>query len=462
MKVPVVATLCLLPLLNAGCQQQPAAGQSTSSSQDTRPAGAKPPGVSVITVPDFDIVRRVEMPGTVEGFETAALYSKVGGYVQEFVTHPETGEPINIGDRVTQGQALAQLSAPEMHDLVAQKQALVEQARADVEEETAAINQAEAKLNAVRAGVEEARTELAEKEAQLQFRAVERKRYENLVKNNSVRRELLEQAEFQHQAAKSAVGTAKARIRTAQAELASSQADLAKARADLKSSEARVNVAESDADYAQTMMKYATIRAPFDGVITKRPVDRGAFVQPAEGNSAAKPILSIVRTDIVRIFVDIPMTDAALVDRGDKATFDRIPALPGASFPGTATRFSPSLGAGARLLKAEIDLDNSDGRLLPGYYGYMTVQLEEQPDTPVIPSSALLADSEGLHVYVVENDTARRRTVTVNYRDGSIVGIASGLSGGEAVIRSGGGQLHDGLQVRAVSEDWTPSQSASD
>ena len=455
---PLLAVVCLLPLLSTGCNQQPAAGQPAPQAGGGKPAAAGPPNVSVITVPKIDVVKTVEMPGTVEGFATAALFSKVGGYLQEFVAHPETGQPIDIGDHVTEGQELARLRAPEMLDAVAQKQALVEQAQADVAQAAAAIKQAEAEVAGVTAHVDEARTELAEKDAQLQFRGVELKRYEDLVKGNSVRRELLDQARFQYEAAKSARGTVEARIRTAQADLASANAGLAKAQADQRSAQARVKVAQADAAYAQTMLRYATIRAPFDGVITQRPIDPGAFVQPAEGNSAAKPILTITKTDVVRVFVDIPMTDAQWIDRGDKATLDRISSLPGATFSGTVTRFSPSLGSESRMMRAEVDLKNADDRLRPGYYGYMTVHLEEQPNTPVIPSSALQSNDDGLYVFIVDGGKVHRREVTVNFRDGSMVGIATGLSGGESVVQSSGGQLSEGQTVTAVEADWSPQK----
>lgn len=452
----VITAASLLPLFGTGCNRQPAAGQSAPQAGGAKPAAGGAANVSVITVPRIDVVKTVKMPGSVEGFATAALYSRVGGYLDEFVTHPVTGLPVDIGDVVTEGQELARLHAPEMLDAVAQKQALIEQAQADVTQAAAAIQQAEAEVTGVSAAEDEARTELAEKDAQLQFRGVELKRYEELVQNNSVRRELLDQSRFQYEAAKSARSTVEARIRTAQANLASAKAGLAKAQADQRSAEARVKVARADAAYTQTMLSYATIRAPFDGVITQRSIDPGAFVQPAEGNSAAKPILTITKTDVVRVFVDIPMTDAQWIDRGDKAVLDQITSLPGATFPGTVTRFSPSVGSESRMMRAEVDLDNADGRLRPGYYGYMTVHLEEQPATPVIPSSALQSDADGLFVFIVDGGTVHRREVTVNFRDGSMVGIESGLSGGESVVRSSGGQLSEGQTVTAATVDWKP------
>lgn len=112
------------------------------------------------------------------------------------------------------------------------------------------------------------------------------------------------------------------------------------------------------------------------------------------------------------------------------------------------------------MIRTEVDLDNANGRLLPGYYGDRTVHLEEQPANPVIPSSALQSDAEGRFVLVVDGGAVHRRGVTVNFRDGSMAGIASGLSGGESVIRSSGGQLSEGQSVTATSADWSPQKQA--
>lgn len=432
-----------ISLVNSGCDQTPANGEPGQSTGST-PQPAGPPSVATIKVPRIDITHTVEMPGTIEGYATASLFSKVGGFLQAFAKHPTTGKPIDIGDQVTKGQELAKLWAPELQDAVNQKAALIDLADANVKQADAAVNVAEAVLEAAKA-------ELAEKVAQLNFRGVEVKRYEDLVARQSVRHELLDQAKFQLAAAQAGKATVQAGIKTA-------QAGLDKAKADSASATAQVQVAKANAAYAKTMLDYATIKAPFAGVITERAIDPGDFVQPAEGNSAAKSIVTIMQSDVVRVFVDIPMTDARWIDRGDKITLNRITALPGVSVDGTITRFSPTLKSTSRLMRAEVELDNKDGQLRPGYFGYMTVFLEEQPDTPVIPSSALLSDGSDVFVFVVESGVVHRRVVTVSYRDGTIVGINSGLNGGESVIRSGGGQLSEGQSVTPSEIAWNANE----
>jgi RND family efflux transporter MFP subunit len=257
------------------------------------------------------------------------------------------------------------------------------------------------------------------------------------VQSGSLNAKLLDESTYQRSAAQVARSAAEAHIRTAQAAL--------------KSANARVDLAAAERDKLETLLQYGEIRAPFDGVVTQRFFDRGAFIQPAQGNSAAKPLLTVAHIKKVRVFVDLPMAEVQWLTHGDKAILDRINALPGERFPGEVTRFAGALDPMSRMLRVEIDLKNPDQRLLPGYFGYVTLFLDEFPQTPVVPSSALVAEGDKLFVYRAEGGVCRKCLVTTNYQDGKIAGIKAGLHGGEQVISAGAGQLTDGQKVNANS-----------
>ncbi len=429
-----------LSALAAGC------GQATSADplarDEAATAGENVPRIATVRVEQEDIAQTIEMPGTVEGYETADLYAKVGGYLEEI--------RVDIGDEVTKGQELAQLNVPEMHKDLQRRQAQLAQARADVVQTEAAVHQAEAMIANAEAALEESKADRAAKEALVRFRQAEHGRYQNLVEQSAARSDLVDESRFRLDSARAELQTVEARIRTAETQVDSAKASLAKAHADLESARANVDVAQADVEYVETMMQYTTVRAPFDGQVTRRWVDPGAFIQSAEGSSAAQPLLTVTRLDRVRIHLDLPMAEVRLLDLGDRVVLDRINVLPGASFEGEVTRFSPALNLGSRMLRVEIDLENPERRLRPGYYGYVTVYLDEFADAPVIPSSALLSDGEQKYVYVVSDGTARKRSITTNYEDGIIVGVASGLEGGEQVVRAGGAQITDGQEVIPV------------
>jgi len=432
----VLATLagCTRPAASAGDNQPADQGNSN-------PAARR---VETVLVEQRELVRTVEMPGTVEGFESADLYAKVGGYLQDI--------HVDIGDHITKRQALAQLYVPEMAKELAQKQAALLQAEAEIAQAQAVVEKTQADLASFEAALDEAKTELVEKQAKVDFRQSDFNRVQDLVNSQAVRRELLDQAQFQLDSANAGLQSVQARIRTASAKLAGARAELEKVKADVKAAEAHRNVVQANVEHVQTLMQYATIRAPFDGVVTDRHVHPGAFIHSADKNSAARPLLSVARIDKVRIKLDIPMNDVRLLELGDRAVLSKINALPGESFEGQVTRFSPGLDPSSRMKQVEIDLENPGGRLLPGYYGYVTVYLEEL-NTPTIPSTALLTEGNQAYCYVCRDGQAVRRDLDVSYQDGTWVGVASGLQAGEQVVRAGGSAITDGQAVTAVLAD---------
>jgi len=106
------------------------------------------------------------------------------------------------------------------------------------------------------------------------------------------------------------------------------------------------------------------------------------------------------------------------------------------------------------MMRVEIDLPNTDGRLRSGFYGYVTVFLDESPQTPVVPASAVITDGIKEYVCMVQDGQGSRQQVMTNYEDGTVVGVESGLRGGEHIVRSGGRQLSNGQQVTGLIGAW--------
>ena len=173
------------------------------------------------------------------------------------------------------------------------------------------------------------------------------------------------------------------------------EAKLAKAKVDVQVAEANLSVAESEAKRIQAWVGYLKLPAPFDGVIVARNANTFDFVLPATGDptamersphlspGGAAPIYVVDRTDIVRIFVDIPEQDANYVQIGTKATV-LAKGYRDQPIPGTVTRTSWALNVKSRTLRAEIDLPNPNSQLLPGMYAYAKVVIE-RPGVRALP-----------------------------------------------------------------------------
>jgi RND family efflux transporter MFP subunit len=439
----IVASLAL-----AGCNRS-SAGSAKSDGPGKASANGGMVQVPTVEVVAKDLAQKIEMSASVEGFESADLYARIGGYLESI--------SVDIGDEVKAGQVLAKLHVPEMIKELEQKQSSIEEAEARAAQAVAAIKQAVAEVAAAKAALDQAKSERTEKKAERDLRKIEFDRWTELSKTTSIERRKVDESRFALDTAQAAIESLEAKIRTAMANVDTADAKIDKAKADERASLAQVNVAKKDHEQVATMLQYAEIKAPFDGIVTQRFVHQGAFIQPATNNSGARPLLAVSRIDKVRISLDIPMKEVKLLDIGDRAVFDRINVLPGESFEGKVARTAMALNEVSRMMRMEIDLENPIGdngrrRLSPGYYGYVTVYLEERPQTPVIPASALITHGSEKFVYTVENGVAQRCTVKTNYEDGTWVGIASGLKSGQQIVATGASQLRDGQRVNAVAQ----------
>ncbi len=221
-----------------------------------------------------------------------------------------------------------------------------------------------------------------------------------------------------------------------------------KAEADRAAAEAHVAVAKADLAHANTMFSYTEIRAPYDGVVVARSVDTGHYVQPA--SSGSKPVMTVARTDQVRVFVDVPEMEAGGVDVGDPAAL-HVQALPGGDISAKVTRTSWSLDPANRSLRAEIDVPNEGSRLRPGMYAMATIELAHRENALTVPATAIVRDGNATYCYCVENDTAKRCSVQLGIRSGPDFEVIGGLDEQQSVVLLHPETLIDGQPVAAGS-----------
>ncbi|MEW6746608.1 MAG: efflux RND transporter periplasmic adaptor subunit [Planctomycetota bacterium] len=448
----LVRLMAVLPIALAAastvCGCEPA--KAVASGMATQRGAMK---IEVVRVEPRDLVHEIELPGSVRGYEEVSVHAKIGGYLESIT--------VDIGVEVARGELIATLHVPETRADVQQAAALVKQAQAELAQSDTGIALAEARLVASRAALARSEAGLAQEKALLDLRQVECERWSELIDElPALEKRKIDEARYRLAAASAGYAGAEADHDAAQAAVAVAQAERDHALADRETRAARLEVAEAQLEQSRALLGYAEIRAPFDGLITRRRLDPGAFVRPASINSSAQPIVELARIDKVRVTIDVPMVELGWLDRGDRVVFDRIAACPGKRFEGEVARLAMALPEASRMMRAEIDLENppdaeAGGRLLPGYYGYVTLILAEYPSLPSIPSSAVLFGPEGPHVFVVEGTRCQKRAITIAYRDETVVGVRTGLEPGEQVAVSGVNRLSDGQEVSVVRSDTT-------
>ena len=217
-----------------------------------------------------------------------------------------------------------------------------------------------------------------------------------------------------------------------------------KAQADVWVAEAQLQVAQADRDQTGAMLQYVNIVAPYDGIVMKRNLHTGAFINPKSGE---QPLLTVMRTDQLRVIVDVPEKDARYLNKDSTVRVD-LDALPGKQLTWKITRLAPVLGSGKKV-RVEVDIPNPAGTLYAGMYGHASVVLEEKPRALTVPANCLGKDTKGTFVWLVVAGKAKPQRVTVGLNDGKKAEITSGLNGTEEVVCSGKESLRDGQPVSA-------------
>ena len=425
-----IATLCLVAsfVYLSGCNPR----DEVETAADAGPSRA----ISIDRVTAGAPIRKTlklftEQPGRVVPFEEAPIHSKLSGYIES--VH------YDLGDKVAKGQVLVRIHAPEYQDELEQKRGLLGQAQAQVKQAEASLVAAQAALHSTKAMVDQTRAGVGRTDAEYARWESELKRIEQLVSKGAVTPKLADETSSQFQSAEAARKEVLAQIEFAKAQEQEAEANVLTAMADIDAAKAKLNVAESDVAHAQTILKYTELASPFDGFITSRNVDAGHYVQPA-GSTSARPLMTVANIARVRVFVNIPESQAAWVDAGfgkpDAGDLVTIlsPSLAGGKIDARVTRTSLQLDPQSRSLSVEIDLDNHEFKLLPGAFVTAKVLLEQRDDAMTLPIGAIIKDADGSKCCVVIDGKIEHRRIELGLRVGDDVEIKSGLEGHESVV----------------------------
>jgi multidrug efflux pump subunit AcrA (membrane-fusion protein) len=411
---------------------------------------AEPPQVKVTQPQTRTIVRTVGQPSFVEAYERTSIYPKLSAFIEKWY--------VDIGDSVTKGQVLCDLFVPEVDEDYRTKGATVELDKQKIELALKTVKVAEANVKAADARLTAARAILEQYEAQVDRWGSEVKRLKREVQNGVVDRQILEESENQFRSSMASRDAAKADILKAEADLESKKATVKEDEVAVDVARAALEVAISDWKRMEAWVGYLKLYAPYDGVIVSRNANTGDFVLPATGDPSADqrgnylsgdnqitPVYVVQRTDVVRIFVDIPEQDANYVHAGTKGTV-HIRAFRDQLIPATVTRTSWALNIKSRTLRAEIDLHNThtpvayDDRqghevvkskeiasgiqILPGMYAYGKVIIE-RPNVLALPVAALTHTGEKTYYWRYINGHAMRTEVQTGVSDGDWVEVTN-------------------------------------
>jgi len=212
--------------------------------------------------------------------------------------------------------------------------------------------------------------------------------------------------------------------------------------------EARLAMARANLTANDTMMRYSKIAAPFDGVVTMRYVDAGAFVPAAtaSANPTAAAIVTVMDYSTVRVRIAVPEIESSRVQVGQPVVVTT-DSLAGKTFRGSVTRHSGALDEATRSLLVEADLPNGDGTLRPGMYVMAKIGVEKHSNALLVPAAALVREKAAGFLFTFAGGKATRVPVKYGFNDGTNVEILDGIADNARVIVPGKVALVSGQAV---------------
>lgn len=348
-------------------------------------ARAALPRVLVVTPKPLASDRALALPGSVQSLEETTVYPRASGYVKRWL--------VDIGDKVEEGQVLAEIETPELDQEI-------EQARAQLAQSEAAIRQAQA--------------------------------------NRGFSKTVLDRAKQLEPAGL----TSRQELEKSAAQAAVDDANVAVAEATNKSQQANMR------RLAQ-IKSFARVTAPFAGRVVARTVERGALV--TAGN--ATPLFRIASTDTVRVFVQVPQ-DVAPSVKVDAPAQVTVREYPGRTFDAKVTRSAGALDSQTRTMTVEVRVPNPKGELFSGMYAQVAFTASLPHRVFEVPGTALFSDGKGTRVAVVDDDgRIRMRPVTIERDTGPTLQLASGVDEGARVVKLASVELVEGAQVEVATGD---------
>ena len=427
--------------------QQSPAGSPRSADDGLRRRDERPRPVKTFVIHRRPVEWKTTQDFSVHPSEIANLYANVSGYL--------AGQTVDIGDRVTKDRLLAEINAPELTTAVRRAEADVDLAEAQAKQAAARIRGAQAEQKTAAASIQQAQAEVQKLAAERAFREKEYDRIAGLARRNAIAPSVVDEEEKRRESAISADVAGRAAVTVAQARAEAAAVGVDQATADHEAALAGVRVAKEKLAEARILVGYTQILAPYDGLIIARNYHLGDFIRSAATGGGSQPILTVARTDKMRVVIQVPGSYVPLLNSGDPAIIQ----VAGLDVPLQVqiTRTTGVVDPATNLTRAEIDLATPGGRIRPGMTGKATIVLEPRHEAVVIPTSAIGAADGDTFCFRVDNGRAVRTKVAIGSAALQNAEILDGVKEGDIVILDADG-LEDGQPIEAVSGDANSGQ----
>jgi RND family efflux transporter MFP subunit len=212
-------------------------------------------------------------------------------------------------------------------------------------------------------------------------------------------------------------------------------------------SQSTVIVDQAIVSRLEALEAFKIVRAPFDGIVTARNTDIGAFVPSGSGTQ----LFRMAQNSTLRLYVVVPQAFSTFVRVGGEAELV-VNEYPGRTFPARVVSTAGAINSTTKRLLTELEVPNPTGELLPGSYAQVTLRLQTDNGGVMIPPRTLLFQSGAPAVGVVHPDgKVEVRKVSINRDLGDRLEISKGLSQSDQIIVNPSSSLATGTVVTIAS-----------
>jgi multidrug efflux pump subunit AcrA (membrane-fusion protein) len=393
----------------AGCNRSQADAPAAARGRAASAPAIKAIPVTVGRAEDRTVQRAVETSGSLLAWEEVVVKSEQPGTIARL--------RVDLGDRVSPGQVLADYARREFELAVAQAQAAVATAQAQLRQQ----RETQATLEA----------EVARTQSQHKWAESELERAQQLFERQLI--------------AARDVENARNSFNVAAAQLATAKVALAQHPDQVRSAEAELQRAEASLGIAEKRLADTTVRASLGGLVAKRHISAGEFVRDNT------PLFTIVIANPLKYVGTVPERHAPALRIGQPVRLS-VEAHPGREFGGVVLRVAPAVEVQTRTLVLEARVPNDDGALRPGFFAKGSVLIQAKATAVFVPAEAVTYVAGLSKVFVVSGTTVEERLVRVGERQGTWVEIAEGVRTGEAVVTSNLPALFQGAPVTVPAD----------
>lgn len=209
----------------------------------------------------------------------------------------------------------------------------------------------------------------------------------------------------------------------------------------------QLGVSRADRLRVSSMAQYATITAPFTGVVTACYADTGSLIPAGTSESNAQAVVRLAQSDVLRLRMPVPERDVPLVHVG--STVGMHVQATGQQFPGTVVRFTRDVTNATRTMMTEVDLKNPTLALTPGMYAEVTFNLKQKSNALIVPAASIIQGDQPTVLIVNGDGRVERRVVGLGIASANLQEVTSGLQSGDEVIVGGISTLQPGEHVHA-------------